>query len=144
MIPCALGAVAAVKFGVNSMTDMTGFGLAGHALKMAEASKVSFRIRTTQIPLLPGAFSVFEKGSIPGATFRNQEFSGDQAHFTRTVDYNLKMLVHDAQTSGGLLMSVNPDHAPQLVQEINCTDPESGAVVIGEVLSKSPRTLYFE
>ena len=109
------GAEMAVKYGVSSMTDITGFGLAGHAMKMAEASRASFRLRT-QIPLLPGAFQVFEKGSIPGATFRNLEFTGSNVHFTRGVDYNLKMLMHDAQTSGGLLMSVNPDHADPLLQ----------------------------
>ena len=138
------GAELAVKYRVSGMTDITGFGLAGHAMKMAEASKVSFRMRTVQIPLLPGAYQVFEKGSIPGATFRNLEFTGPQVHFTRGVEYNLKMLVHDAQTSGGLLMSVNPDHAGRLVQELNDLDPSGGGVIIGEVLMKSPRTLYFE
>lgn len=134
----------AVKFGVSAMTDITGFGLAGHALKMAEASRVSFRLRSLQLPLLPGAYQVFEKGSIPGAAFRNQEFTGSQIHFTRGVDYNLKMLVHDAQTSGGLLMSVNPDHSNRLVQEIRDQDPLSGAFIVGEVLMQSPRTVYFE
>jgi len=138
------GAELAVKYGVSSMTDITGFGLAGHAMKMAEASKVSFRMRTVQIPLLPGAYKVFEKGSIPGATFRNLEFTGSQVHFTRGVDYNLKMLMHDAQTSGGLLMSVNPDHANLLVQELNNLDPSGGGAIVGEVLMKSPRTIYFE
>ena len=138
------GAEIAVKYKISSMTDITGFGLAGHALKMAEASHSSFRIQTEKIPLLPGAYQVFEKGSIPGATFRNQEFTGDRAHFTRGVDYNLKMLVHDAQTSGGLLMTVNPDHADRVVRELKAGDPECGAVIIGEVLSESPRTLYFE
>jgi selenide,water dikinase len=134
----------AVKYDVSAMTDITGFGLAGHAMKMAEASRVSFRIRSQQLPLLPGAYQVFEKGSIPGAAFRNQEFTGSQVHFTRGVDYNLKMLVHDAQTSGGLLMSVNPDHAHNLLQEIRDQDPLSGAAIVGEVLMKSPRFVYFE
>jgi len=138
------GAEAAAKFRVSGMTDVTGFGLAGHALKMAEASQVSFRIHTSKVPLLPGAFEIFEKGSIPGATFRNLEFTGEKVHFTRTVDYNQKMLCHDAQTSGGLLMSVNPDHTEKLVEEINQTDPGAGASVIGEVLPESPRLLYFE
>ncbi|MCK4748633.1 MAG: selenide, water dikinase SelD, partial [Bacteroidales bacterium] len=71
------GAEIAVKFGIKGMTDITGFGLAGHALKMAEASKVSFRIHSDRIPLLAGAYQVFEKGSIPGATFRNLEFTGN-------------------------------------------------------------------
>ncbi len=134
----------AVKYEVSSMTDITGFGLAGHALKMAEASQVSFRIRSFQLPLLPGAYQVYEKGSIPGATFRNQEFTASQIHFTRSVDYNLKMLVHDAQTSGGLLMSVNPDFADLLAKELNELDPASGGSIVGEVLMKSPRTVYFE
>ncbi|MEN8229624.1 MAG: selenide, water dikinase SelD [Bacteroidota bacterium] len=138
------GAEIAKKYGISSMTDVTGFGLAGHALKMAGASHTSFRIQTEKIPLLPGAYQVFEKGSIPGATFRNQEFTGEHVHFTRNVDYNLKMLVHDAQTSGGLLMTVNPDHADQVVRELKAGDPESGGIIIGEVLSESPRTLYFE
>jgi selenide,water dikinase len=139
-----VGAELAVKYGVSSMTDITGFGLAGHAMKMAEASRVSFRLRCTQIPLLPGAYEVFEKGSIPGATFRNLEFTGSNVHFTRGVDYNLKMLMHDAQTSGGLLMSVNPDHAGPLLQELNDLLPMGDGAIVGEVLMKSPRTIYFE
>jgi selenide,water dikinase len=138
------GARLAVKYGVRSMTDITGFGLAGHAMKMAEASKVSFRIRSPQIPLLPGAYQVYEKGSIPGATFRNLEFTGHHAHSTRGVDYNMKMLAHDAQTSGGLLMAINPDHAATLLEELNRIDPEISAVEIGEVLPESPRRIYFE
>ena len=138
------GASLAVKYGVNSMTDITGFGLAGHAMKMAEASGVSFRMRTRQIPLLPGAYEVYEKGSIPGATFRNLEYTSEHMHFTRGVDYNMKMLVHDAQTSGGLLMTVNPDHAGLLLEELNRLDPGISAVAIGEVLPESPRRIYFE
>jgi selenide,water dikinase len=138
------GAAMAVKYGVSSMTDITGFGLAGHAMKMAEASGVSFRIRSSQIPLLQGAYQVYEKGSIPGATFSNLEFTAQHTHCTRGVDYNLKMLVHDAQTSGGLLMTVNPDHAGALIEELRRVDPGVSAVEIGEVLKESPRRLYFE
>jgi len=138
------GASLAVKYRVKGMTDITGFGLAGHAMKMAEASKVSFRIRTPQIPLLQGAYPVYEKGSIPGATFRNLEFTAHHVHSTRTVDYNIKMLAHDAQTSGGLLMAVNPDHAGPLLEELNRIDPEVAAVEIGEVIPESPRRIYLE
>lgn len=138
------GASLAVKYGVKSMTDITGFALAGHAMKMAEASGKSFRIRSSQIPLLPGAYDVYEKGSIPGATFRNLEYTDQHAHYTRGVDYNMKMLAHDAQTSGGLLMAVNPDHAVALLEDLNRIDPEVSAIVIGEVIPESPRRLYFE
>ncbi len=135
---------AAIKYGVKGMTDITGFGLAGHALKMAEASRVSFRIRARHIPLLQGAYPIFEKGSIPGATFRNQEFTGSRIHFTRSVDYTLRMLAHDAQTSGGLLMSVSPDLAGALVEELNRNAASGVAAEIGEVLEESPRRIYFE
>ncbi len=138
------GAAMAGKYRVSGMTDITGFGLAGHAMKMAEASGVSFRIRSSEIPLLPGAYEVYEKGSIPGATFRNLEFTGQHTHCTRGVDYNLKMLIHDAQTSGGLLMSVNPDHAGALIEELNRQDPDVSAVEIGQVIPESPRRLYIE
>ena len=137
-------ALAATKYGVKGMTDITGFGLAGHALKMAEASRVSFRIHARSLPLLPGAYEIFEKGSIPGACFRNQEFTGSGVHFTRSVDYTLKMLAHDAQTSGGLLMSVSPDLAQPLVEELNQIPNAALATDIGEVLDESPRRLYFE
>jgi hydrogenase maturation factor len=56
----------------------------------------------------------------------------------------MKMLVHDAQTSGGLLMTVNPDHAGLLLEELNRLDPGISAVEIGEVLPESPRRIYFE
>ena len=138
------GAELAGKYGVRGMTDITGFGLAGHALKMAEASGVSFRILGRKIPLMPGAYRVFEQGSIPGAAFRNLEFTGSNAHYTRDLDYNLKMMAHDAQTSGGLLLSVNPDHAGRFVEELQEKDPELAVAEIGEVLTESPRRLYFE
>ncbi len=134
----------ASRYGVRGMTDITGFGLAGHAMKMAEASGVSIRIRTAGMPLLPGAYRIFEKGSIPGATFRNLEFTSGHTHFLRQMDYTLKMLAHDAQTSGGLLMAVNPDHAERVLGELNGQDPDLQAAVIGEALTRSPRLLYLE
>jgi selenide,water dikinase len=138
------GAELAVKYGINCMTDITGFGLAGHALKMALASQVSLRIHSASVPLLPGAFGIFEKGSIPGATFRNREYTGEQVHFTRGVSYTMKMMMHDAQTSGGLFMSVNPDHVEGMVNDLKTREPELSVAVIGEVLSESPRRLYVE
>jgi selenide,water dikinase len=138
------GGELAARFRVNAMTDITGFGLAGHALKMAEASKVSLRIHSGYLPTLKGAWEVFEKGSIPGAAFRNQEFCGKQVHFTRSVPYSLKMLTFDAQTSGGLLMSVPRDLSEDFCNELKTRDPRTSPLVIGEVLEESPRRIYIE
>ena len=104
----------------------------------------SFRIRTDAIPFLPGAFRIFEKGSIPGACFRNREFSGKDVHFTRNVGYTATMLVHDAQTSGGLLMAVPPDLSNRVLKALEESGSGNGAALIGEVLEESPRRIYFE
>ena len=134
----------AVKYNVNAMTDITGFGLLGHALKMAEASQVSFRINTEKLPLLEDAYAIFDSGCIPGATFRNLEFTGDQVHYAQSSNYNLKMLAHDAQTSGGMLLSVNPDLANDFMEAFNGLNGSFKASVIGEVLMESPRRIYLE
>ncbi|PID92142.1 MAG: selenide, water dikinase SelD [Bacteroidetes bacterium] len=137
-----IAAEEAVRFGVSGMTDITGFGLAGHALKMAEASRVSLSIHSSMLPVLPGAYESYEKGSIPGACFRNQDFVGEKAHFTRQIDYNLKMLTHDPQTSGGMLMSVPIDLVSGLLASLR--EKKVEASIIGEVLPESPRRLYFD
>ena len=134
----------AVKYNVHAMTDITGFGLLGHALKMAEASQVSFRINTEKLPLLEDAYAIFDSGCIPGATFRNLEFTGDQVHYAQSSNYNLKMLAHDAQTSGGMLLSVNPDLANDFMEAFNGLNGSFKASVIGEVLMESPRRIYLE
>lgn len=134
----------AVKYNVNAMTDITGFGLLGHALKMAEASQVSFRINTEKLPLLEDAYAIFDSGCIPGATFRNLEFTGDQVHYAKSCSYNLKMLAHDAQTSGGMLLSLNPDLANNFMEAFKGLNGSNKASVIGEVLMESPRRIYLE
>jgi selenide, water dikinase len=100
------GAEVMQVFGVRCATDVTGFSLLGHALKMALASGVTFEINSADVPVLPGAYDIIETGCIPGAAFRNLEFVEHSAHFEKSVDYSMKMLCLDAQTSGGLLLCV--------------------------------------
>jgi len=138
------GAEIAERYEVHSTTDITGFGLLGHALKLADASKVSLRIISRSIPLLEEAYTIFDSGCIPGASFRNLEFTADHIHYVRNTDYNLKMLAHDAQTSGGLLLSVAAKDAPALLEELKASQWHKKAAVIGEVLERSPRSIYFE
>jgi selenide, water dikinase len=95
-------------FDVRCATDVTGFSLLGHALKMAKASKVTFEIDSAEVPVLSGAYELAESGCIPGAAFRNLEFVDPDCSFGRDVDYSMKMLCCDAQTSGGLILCV-PD-----------------------------------
>jgi selenide,water dikinase len=108
------GAEAMQEFKVQCATDITGFSLLGHALKMAQASGVTIEINTMDVPVLDGAYDLAENGCIPGASFRNQEFVEPCSLFAKDADYSMKMLCLDAQTSGGLLMCVPEVRADEL------------------------------
>lgn len=125
------GAAIMQQFDVTGATDITGFGLLGHALKMARASKVDLTIDSKSIQLLDGAYNLVDNGCIPGAAFRNLEYIQESVTFTN-VDYNLKMILSDAQTSGGLLMGIDPtkvDNAVELLIKMGY----AGTCVVGEV-----------
>jgi selenide,water dikinase len=92
-------------------TDITGFGLAGHALKMAKASKVSLNINMKEVPLIGNTYNLTDDGCIPGASFRNLDYAEKEIDFSPDLDYNLKMIAFDAQTSGGLLFSAPSEKA---------------------------------
>jgi selenide,water dikinase len=108
------GAEIMQEFGVRCATDITGFGLLGHGLTMAQASNVTLEIDSAFLPVLSGAYELAENGCLPGAAFRNQEFAEQDCLFDKDVDYSMKMLCCDAQTSGGLLMCVPEVRADEL------------------------------
>ncbi|WP_462317483.1 selenide, water dikinase SelD [Marinilabilia sp.] len=132
------------KHGVRSATDVTGFGLLGHALKMAEASDVSLAIRSRDLPLLDQAAELANDGCIPGASFRNLSFVQPSLHIAKLVEPHLKMLACDAQTSGGLLMCVSPDKVHELLAGLKASGGHQQACVIGEVLPKTRKSIYLE
>ncbi|HET7701641.1 MAG TPA: AIR synthase-related protein, partial [Candidatus Limnocylindria bacterium] len=103
---------AAVEAGIHAATDITGFGLAGHAHEMAERSGVAVRISMGAVPLLPGA-RAHAAGSSFGGLERNQAFflSEDRVRFDGLDDQVLRTLALDPQTSGGLLLGVPEAHA---------------------------------
>ncbi len=97
---------AALAAGATAATDVTGFGLAGHALEMAEASEVRFRIEWDALPWLPGALRLAAEMVFPGGAFSNQEHFGGRVARTRALTDGETALLFDPQTSGGLLVSV--------------------------------------
>lgn len=96
----------ASRVGVRAATDVTGFGLIGHGIEMAEASNVSFEIYFKQVPFFSGAREYAELGTFPGGTMDNQEFFRDRAEFAAGITEPEQLLLFDAQTSGGLLLAV--------------------------------------
>jgi selenide, water dikinase len=107
------------KYSIRGATDITGFGLAGHALKMARASNVQFVLNMSKVPLIGKTYSLLEEGCIPGASFRNLEYAEKDIVFEDGLDYNLKMIAFDAQTSGGLLICAPPDRTEKILEDLN-------------------------
>jgi selenide,water dikinase len=101
--------VALVDAGVRAATDVTGFGLLGHALEMARASGARFVFEAAMLPTLPGARGLAAAGVETGGAANNRRFVADSLEVARGVSVDLVTLAHDPQTSGGLLAAVPPD-----------------------------------
>ncbi|MDD2321170.1 MAG: selenide, water dikinase SelD [Geobacteraceae bacterium] len=117
------------EFRVRAATDITGFGLLGHALNIAKASGVAMEIDAAKIPALPGALELLEKGCIPGASYRNLSHVESSADFAPGLAYTLKMLTLDPQTSGGILLCAPADTADALLAELRRRGCPAAAVI---------------
>jgi selenide,water dikinase len=111
----AARAMRATGGGVHAATDVTGFGLLGHLHNMLSASGMSAELDAASIPLLPKALELAEGGAIPGGTKRNREALAAHVKFGPAVPEPLRVLLVDAQTSGGLLIAVNADRVSTLL-----------------------------
>ena len=118
------------NFRVHAMTDVTGFGLIGHAREIVLASDVSFRFYASRIPLLQGALESVQAGYIPGGLKNNRDFAECLVEYDDGVAEDIRTLLFDPQTAGGLLISA-PEGEP-LKRALN--DAGVTAVQIGEVL----------
>jgi len=128
------GSEAMAEVGVNACTDITGYGLLGHLLEMCKGSNVSATIEFESIPFINGVFELAQKGVIPGGTKRNLEFVLDDIiPAEHLAEFQLHMLA-DAQTSGGLLISVSEDRAEELVKILKSKNTLA-AHIIGEIQS---------
>ena len=136
----AARAMRATGGGVHAATDVTGFGLLGHLHNMLAASGVSAAIDAAAVPLLPKAMELAQHGAIPGGTRRNREALEPSVSFETGVPEPLRVLLCDAQTSGGLLIAVEEGRAHTLVGTLE----REGAPVaarIGRVVRGTPGTI---
>ncbi len=119
-------------FAVHTMTDVTGFGLIGHAREIALASSVSLRFHANRIPLLEGAFECVRAGHVPGGLKANREFAECVVGYEDGISEEMKTILFDPQTAGGLLISVASEDATGLTEAL--VGAGVPAVEIGEVL----------
>ena len=129
------------EFGIKAATDITGFGLGGHALKLARASGVSLKLQLGQFPHIKNAYTLFSQEFIPCVVRRNYEYVEETCDIKDGIDPGLANLVFDAQTSGGILMSVPEQNVDKVLKRLK----EKGYVqsaVIGEVLKPQDKSIY--
>jgi len=119
---------------VHAMTDVTGFGLIGHAREMAIASNVSLEIHASQVPLLPGALDCVRAGYVPGGLNANRDFAECVVEYRGKMPAELKTVMFDPQTAGGLLISVAESVAGQLISAL-----QTAGVAVRQIGAVNPK-----
>jgi selenide,water dikinase len=123
------------RIGVHAMTDVTGFGLLGHALEMAQASRVGMSLHFADIPFIPEAIETTIMGAVPGGTRANHLYVAPHVDYPAHLSLDQQLLLNDPQTSGGLFITVAEDKASQLQEMLQ--DHGIRAPIIGEVVPVS-------
>ena len=121
--------------GVHACTDVTGFGLIGHAAEMVDRTEVGMVIQASAVPCFPGARELAEMGMLPGGLQRNRDFRQHMVSFESGVPPYLADIICDPQTSGGLLIALPEEKAPGLLDRLHA-EGITGAAIIGEVVAE--------
>jgi selenide,water dikinase len=124
-------------YGVNACTDITGFGLLGHAWELAEGSNLKLEINASEVPIFPEVVDYAEMGLVPAGSYRNQEYLEEHIDYTVEINDSLIDILFDPQTSGGLLISVPEEQAADLLIELYDLGVDD-ATVIGRVVNGRP------
>jgi selenide, water dikinase len=131
----AATALEPLSHAIHSVTDVTGFGFLGHALEMANGSQISLRIWSSEIGLIPGAMECVRSGYIAGGLKKNRDFVGHCVRFADGVTAESQQLLFDPQTSGGLLIAIEPHWAAEAQSRLR--DANCPAMQVGEAVEKS-------
>lgn len=122
------------NYTVNACTDVTGFGLLGHTLEIAEGSDVGITINSNNVPVLPGTRELAKQDVIPGGTKKNHKWIADRVDYTNNISKLDQLILCDAVTSGGLLIAIPEAEADALQEAMQMNNVES--TIIGEVTGK--------
>ena len=134
-------ALALKDFDANAVTDITGFGLLGHTYEVASGSDVSVTLDFSQVPVLSGTRELAERNMIPGGSRKNQKWLSDVVSYDESVDDLSRLILCDAVTSGGLLVSLPKEQAERYVQTLQETGIVQAAL-IGEVTEKQDKVIF--
>ncbi|MBD3368502.1 MAG: selenide, water dikinase SelD [Candidatus Eisenbacteria bacterium] len=131
---------AMLDAGAHAATDITGFGLAGHALEMAQASEVTLEIDVASVPLIEGALEAARNGHVPGGLFTNHHYVKPRTTITSRAESFRLQLMYDPQTSGGLLTALEPDAVEGFLAAVSERGHDE-AREIGRVIETGDRPL---
>jgi len=125
---------------VNACTDITGFGLLGHCVEMAEASNVTFELNVHDIAYFNEAEAYAKMGLIPAGAYKNRGYSETKVEMTNIEEHFIDLL-YDPQTSGGLLLSVEPQYVETIMEEFEKKHLDTKVSIIGTVSEKSDKLI---
>lgn len=141
MLTAGNQAAAAMRdFGVCGATDITGFGLLGHAWEMARASRVTFEIDSARIPQIDGALDLARARMVTRGDRVNREYVGDDVAINSGINREMQSLLFDPQTAGGMLISIGENNADELLDRLRIDYPD--AAIIGRVRDRSDRSIF--
>ena len=131
------------KYDVSACTDITGFGLLAHCVEMASASEVTFELHVEDIAYLEEAISYAQMGLIPAGAYKNRGYSIDQVDCGTVAEHYVDLL-YDPQTSGGLLVSVSPEQAEEMIKDFAEKGMDTKISIIGKVLEKGEKLIHLK
>lgn len=131
------------NYPISACTDITGFGLAGHAMEMAASSKVTFEIDVNKVPYIDGALEMAKMGLVPAGTYNNKDYiSGDVESIN--IEGCYLDLMYDPQTSGGLLITLAESEVENIMKDFENKNMDTKVAVIGRVLEKQEKSIVLK
>lgn len=130
------------NYPINCCTDITGFGLAGHSVEMAEASGVTFVIDIKNAPVIEDVFEYAQMGLVPAGAYRNRDYFKDRVDVEK-IDEQYVDLAYDPQTSGGLLFSVNEKYAEEIMKRLK-ESLDTDFALVGRVIEKQEKCIMIK
>jgi len=126
---------AMIKVGISGCTDITGFGFLGHAYEMAEASDVSLEVWSDYLPIIKESIDFAKMGIIPAGAYNNESYLRGHVNFADSIRREIRDIMYDPQTSGGLLISVPEEHFGKLMDELRVSN-KTDFNIVGKVVEK--------
>jgi selenide,water dikinase len=139
----AMASEVMVEYGVHACTDITGFGLLGHASGMAKGCGLSFRLFYSHIPILAGAKEFAAQGIVPGGAYCNQDYFGREIEFSSKVPEPEQIILFDPQTSGGLLIALAAPDGEKVLGRLQDKGIQQ-ASLIGKVIAREKNLIVVE